>query len=351
VDAVTDLDGFAEEQRSHSLRRDNDRLKSELKTANDRLLEALTRLDVLEGVDRLSPVAPKWTVPKRAKSSSAMVVAMLTDTHWDIVVRPEDVAGVNEYNRTIATQRTKSWATKLAALPESGPVADVQGLILLWGGDMMPGPIDAAHLVGQEDTSLGTLLYWSEQAAAAIALQAEAYGRVHVVVVVGNHGRQTLKKRTHLKARDNLDWHLAHLVRRQLADDKRVTWQIDEAPDAEFAVYDHRHVLTHGDQASGGSGIGGVFPPIMRMVARKSQRQSALGRPFDHLWLGHFHQYLCGPNWTCSSSLIGYDGFAADNNFLAEPPSQAVAYVTPAGIEWRSAIRPDSNPTPRKATP
>jgi hypothetical protein len=329
-----------EDVRSQSLRRERDRLRSELRQADDRLHDALTRLAVLEGVDRLDPSPPKWTVPKKVKSSAAMVVAMLTDTHWDIIVRPEDVAGVNAYDRTIATERTKSWATKLASLPDTGPSADVGGLILLWGGDMMPGPIDAAHMVGSEDTTLGSLLYWSEQAAAAFKLQADAYGKVHVVVVVGNHGRQTLKKRTALKARDNLDWHLAHLVRRQLADDKRITWQIDEAPDAEFAVFQHRHVLTHGDQTSGGGGIGGVFPPIMRMVARKQQRQAGLGRAFDHLWLGHFHQSIHGPGWTCSSSLIGYDSYAADHNFPVEPPSQSVAYVTPAGVEWRSSIKP-----------
>jgi hypothetical protein len=335
-----EAEGHDRDERASSLRRDRDRLRSQLRRTEDDLEAAIERLAVLEGVDRLNPDPPRWTTPKVTKSSDAVVVAMLTDCHWDIVVRPEDVAGVNEYDRDIAVARTRSWAEQLALLPEVGPTADVGGLVLLWGGDMMPGPIDAAHMVGAEDTTLGTLLFWSEQAAAAIALLADAYGAVHVVCVVGNHGRQTLKKRTFLKARDNLDWHLAHLVRRQLADDARVTWQIDEASDAEFAIMGHRHVLTHGDQASGGQGIGGVFPPIMRMVARKAQRQAALGRPFDHLWLGHFHQALDGPGWTASGALIGYDAFAAECNFRVEPPSQAVAYVTDAGVEWRSAIRP-----------
>ena len=337
-----DLSDFEEAQRFHSLRRDMDRLKAVNKGLRDQLEEAYGRLAVLEGVDRLNPRPPKWTVPKKPGSSSAVVVAMLSDTHWDIVVRPEDVAGVNAYDRTIATTRTKTWATRLAQLPQTGPAADVEGLILLWGGDMMNGPIDAAHMVSAEDTTLGTLLYWSEQAAAAIKLLADAYGNVHVPVVVGNHGRQTLKKRTHLKARDNLDWHLAHLVRRQLVDDTRITWQIDEAPDAKFDVYQHRHVLTHGDQTTGGGGIGGVFPPIMRMVARKSQREASLGDPFTHLWLGHFHQAIGGPNWTANGSLIGYDGYAADHNFPAEPPQQVAAFVTPAGIEWRTAITPEN---------
>jgi hypothetical protein len=334
-----DLESFADAQRAHSLRRENDRLRQAIKAREQELEEAYGRLAVLEGVDSLDPKPPKWTVPKKPRSSSTVVVAMLSDCHWDEIVRPEDVAGVNAYDRTIATARTKAWATKLAELPQSGPSASIEGLVLMLGGDLSCGLIDTLHLVDSDDTVLGTLLYWSEQCAAAIALLADAYGKVHVPVVVGNHGRMTAKKRQHLKARDNTDWHLAHLVRRQLVADERITWQIDEASDAEFEVYDQRHLLTHGDQTKGGGGIGGVFPPIMRMVARKQQRQSALGRPFAHLWLGHFHQTIFGPGWSCNGSLKAYDGFAAENNFPAEPPQQIVSYVTQEGIQWRSTIR------------
>lgn len=332
--------GLEHEARFQSLRRDNDRLKAELKRRDDQLAEALVRLDVLEGVDRLDPSPPKWTIPKRRKSDATIVVAMLSDTHWDIVVRPEDVAGANEYGRTIATARTKAWAQRLALLPETGPAADVGGLILLWAGDMMNGPIDAAHMVAAEDTTLGTLLYWSEQAAAAISLLADAYGRVHIPVVVGNHGRLTLKVRADLKARDNLDWHLAHLVRRQLVDDKRITWQIDEAADAEFMVFDQRHVVTHGDQARGGGGIGGIWPPLMRLTARKQQRQAGLGRPFDTLWMGHWHTatFGAGDQFVVNGSLIGPTPYSVNLNLSLDPPEQVAAFVTPGGIEWRTTI-------------
>jgi len=332
--------GIEDEVRFHSLRRETDRLRAELKRRDDQLAEALTRLDVLEGVDRLDPSPPKWTIPKRRKSDAAIVVGMLSDTHWDIIVRPEDVGGVNEYNRTVATERTRTWAEKLAQLPDAGPAADVGGLVVLWGGDMMNGPIDQAHMVDAEDTTLGTLLYWSEQAAAALSLLADVYERVHVPVVVGNHGRQTLKVRTNLKARDNLDWHLAHLVRRQLSSDKRITWQIDEAADAEFMLFDRRHVLTHGDQARGGGGIGGIWPPLMRLTARKQQRQAGLGRPFETLWMGHWHQatFGAGDQFVVNGSLIGPDGYSLANNFALAGPEQVAAFVTPGGIEWRTTI-------------
>ena len=341
-----DLRGRAEEfdraQQEHSLRRENDRLRSTLKQRDDQLAEALARLAVLERIDDLDPSPPKWTVPKKPKSDSVIVVAMLSDTHWDIVVRPEDVGGINAYDRTIATERTKTWAHKLASLPELGPAATIEGCILLWAGDMMNGPIDAAHMVGAEDTTLGTLLYWSEQAAAAITLLADAYGHVHVPVVVGNHGRQTMKPRTSLKARDNLDWFLAHEVRRLTSSDERITWQIDEAPTAEFMVFKNRHVTQHGDEARGGGGIGGIWPPIMRMTAKKQQAWTSLGKPFRTLWMGHWHTATWGASdqFVVNGSLIGPDGYSMGLNLPPEPPTQVAAFVSAGGIEWRTGIRP-----------
>lgn len=321
-----------------SQRRFIDRLRSELKSKEDALEDALDRLAVLERVDRLNPKPPKWMLKKRPKVSEAIVVAVLSDCHWDEIVRPEDVAGVNAYDRTVATERLKCWAHRLAELPKVGPTSEIAGLVVLWGGDMMTGPIDVAHLQDAADTMFGSLLYWSEQAAAAFTLLANAYGSVHVPCVVGNHGRMTMKKRSHLKARDNLDWHLAHLVARLCADDPRITFAIDEASDAEFEIYGRRYLLTHGDQVRGGGGIGGIWPPVMRMTARKQQRQAGLGRPFEHLFLGHWHQYTSGQAFTVNGSMVGYSGFSAECNFPVEPAQQAVVYVTRNGLGWRTAI-------------
>jgi hypothetical protein len=336
-----DAEEFDRAQREHSLRRENDRLRSTIKQRDEQLTEALARLDLLERIDALHPEPPKWTIPKKPKSTEAIVVAMLSDTHWDIVVRPEDIGGINAYNRTIATERTEAWAKGLAALPSVGPTADIRGLILLWAGDMMNGPIDAAHMVGADDTTLGTMLYWSEIAAGAITLLADAYGKVHIPVVVGNHGRQTMKPRTSLKARDNLDWALAHLVARLTADDDRITWSIDENPTAEFMVFGNRHVTQHGDEARGGGGIGGIWPPLMRMTAKKQQAWTSLGKPFRTLWMGHWHTATWGAadQFVVNGSLIGPDGYSMGLNLAPEMPQQVAAFVSARGIEWRTTIR------------
>ena len=332
------LDEFAEEAGRSLLRQQNARLRSDLKAAQAALDDTLGRLAVLEGIDRLNPKPPTWTSPKKPGPRQAVVVAMLSDCHFDEIVRPEDVAGVNAYDRRIATKRLKAWADGVIGVAEDGPSFDLQGLVVLWGGDMMTGPIDVLHLQDAADTMFGTLLYWSEQLAAAFTLLADHFGRVHVPVVVGNHGRMEKAKRTHLKVRSNLDWHLAHLVARLTAEDKRITWSIDEASDAEFDVMGRRHLLTHGDQARGGSGIGGIWPPLMRLTARKAQRQSALGRPFDHLWMGHWHQATFGPQFTVNGSLVGYSAFSAECNFPVEPAQQVVALVDRDRIVWRTTV-------------
>lgn len=336
----SDLDDFADEASRSLLRQQNARLRSDLKAAQGALDEALSRLSILEGIDRLDPKPPKWPSPKKPGPRQAVMIAMLSDCHFDEVVRPEDVAGVNAYDRTIATNRLRAWAEGVVLAADDGPTFDLQGLIVLWGGDMMVGAIDVAHEDARiaADTIFGTLLYWSEQVAAALTLLADRFGKVHVPVVVGNHGRLELKKRSTIAARSSTDWALAHLVARLTALDGRISWSIEESSDAEFDVMGQRHLLTHGDQFRGGSGVGGIIPPIARGVYRKLQRQSQLNRSFKHLWLGHFHQVIYGPGWTVNGSLKGYDGYAAVNNWPAESPQQVVAFVDRDRICWRTTV-------------
>ncbi len=44
-------------------------------------------------------------------------MAQLTDTHFDEVVRPEEILGLNAYNREIALIRFRKWTEKVITLP------------------------------------------------------------------------------------------------------------------------------------------------------------------------------------------------------------------------------------------
>ena len=322
-------------------RRERDRARHDAARLETELDELRRVVGIIESVDEVVLEPPSWLAPKNTRSSKrATLVAMLSDTHFDEVVRPSEVGGLNAYNRTIAELRLKTWCEnviKMARHYLSGVTYD--GVVVMLGGDIFSGDIHEELKETNDDTILGSLLHWSEQLAAALTVLAGEFGKVHVAAVPGNHGRLTRKPRAKLRARTNLDWLLAKMLERHFAADKRVTFQVEDGADTLITIYEWGHLLTHGDQAHGGGGIGGIWPTIMRLRAKKAQRAMAVDQPFDTLWMGHWHQLIATPGLVVNGSLKGTDEYAFIGNFGHEPPQQALAIVTPEhNITWQCPV-------------
>jgi hypothetical protein len=199
-----------------------------------------------------------------SRKKHATLTLLLSDTHFDEVVLPEEVGGLNAYNRQIAEFRLKLWAenaTKMARHYLSGVTYD--GVVVMLGGDIFSGDIHEELAQTNEDTMLGSLLHWSEQISAALLMFADEFGKVHVPCVIGNHGRMSRKPRMKLRAKTNFDWLLGKMIERHLSSDKRFTFQISENADTMVNMYGHGHLLTHGDQVSGGGGVGGIWGTLI----------------------------------------------------------------------------------------
>jgi predicted phosphodiesterase len=170
---------------------------------------------------------------------------------------------------------------------------------------------------------------------------ADEFGKVHVAAVPGNHGRMTRKPIAKKRAADNLDWLLYSLLLRSLRGDGRVTWTVPKAADAHVNVYNMRFLLTHGDQFRGGSGISGALAPLMLGSHRKTRRQSAAGKPYDVMVMGHWHQNISLPSrgLLVGGCLKGYDEYAYVSNFEPEPPQQSLWITTPEhGITFQAPV-------------
>ncbi len=311
--------------------------KSQVKSLTSELETLERQVDLLANLKAGSVKPPSWLRPKKKAKETGIVCAVLSDTHFDEVVSPNEIQGRNAYNREIAVQRLRKFFEKIVLLSNDYLTGlDYSGCVLFLGGDIFSGDIHHELTETNEDTMLGSTLFWVEQLSAGIGMLADEFGNVHIPCVVGNHGRRTRKPRAKLRARDNFDWFLAKTLESQWRTDDRITFQIPDSTDAFVEIHDSTYLLTHGDQASGGGGIGGIWPPIMRLVARKRNNAD-----FTCMVLGHWHQLVMAPTsgFILNGSLKGYDEFAAVMNFPYEPPQQALWINVPEkGILWQTPI-------------
>lgn len=314
------------------VRRERDREKARAERFALEAAELRSLLDMHNAIAAAKPKPPRWMAPKRrGKGHRATMVAFLSDTHFDEVVDPVRMGGINAYDRDIATQRLKRFAEKVTMLARdysAGVTFD--GLVLAMGGDVFSGDIHEELRRSNEDSMLGSVLYWQEQLEACIRLLADEFGKVHIPCTFGNHGRTTEKPLINQEARTNFDWFLCRQLQRTIVDD-RITWDVPETRDTYFTSYDTTVCLNHGNETTGGGGIGGIFPPIMRMKARKSERDAALGKRWATLMIGHWHQEIFAPQQgiIVNPSMKGYDAFARRHNFRPERPAQLAFIITP----------------------
>ena len=306
------------------------------KSAHSALLKAQeeleARLRVAEYLESHTVIAPPWARQKRGKKQQATALHMLSDLHFDEVVKPNQVLDTNAYNRQIAEMRLKKDVehTCSMAFDLLGGFR-YDGMVLLLGGDIFSGLIHEELRETNEAPALASLEYWVEPLCSAIKTFADEFKKVLIVGVVGNHGRLTPKMPYKGAVENNLDWSLYCQLARHFRDigDQRISWNVPVALDAYFEIYGYRHVLTHGNQARGGSGISGLLTPLSLLDHRKRKRDASTLGTATHMWMGHFHQYLNGPGWTVNGSMKGYDEFAFGNNFGYEDPQQAFAVITP----------------------
>lgn len=306
---------------------ENRQLKKQLRDAITTHVVNADYADFIARVDK-SPLAPppNWLAPKRTSGKRlAVPTAMLTDAHFDEVINPREVAGVNAYNREIAEDRLRRFfdnTVKLTTSYFSG--LEYPGIVLPLGGDMFSGNIHEELKETNADTLCGSMVHWIPQLLTGIRMFADTFGKVFLPCVVGNHSRGTRKPVAKHRVRDNFDWLLYQLLKRETANDPRISWLIPDTADCHYKVLQTSYCLTHGDQFKGGSGIAGLLSPLMLGDHRKRKRANALQMSYDFLLMGHWHQLGWMRGIVVNGSLKGYDEYAMISNFDYEPPQQAL---------------------------
>jgi predicted MPP superfamily phosphohydrolase len=237
-------------------RKERDASKRRAGKLEEEKLELENLLDIIKNIETHTPVPPTWLAPEPTGKYHGLPVLLLTDTHFDEVVNPEEVMGLNAYNREIAEMRLRKAFEGAITLPQHwmGSNLTKDGFILAFGGDLITGEIHDELTSSNEAHITETIEHYLDPMIAGIRMLKEEYGKVHVVVVDGNHDRSYQKKRSKRAARSSFSWLFWKVLARDFRRFTTVTFQIPDSRDTIFPVYDKRILLHHGDQFRGGSG-------------------------------------------------------------------------------------------------
>lgn len=298
-------------------------------------VERLRKLvGLMELIDKAVTQPPRWTRAARGKAGKvAIVTTQLSDTHFDEVVKPEQVAWINAYDRGIAERRLRAWSEGVIKLARDYVAGvEIEGAAVLATGDIFSGDIHDELKNTNADTLYGSVVHWIEFLYAALDELATDFGKLHVAAVVGNHGRDSRKPVYKNRAQSNIEWLLWRILAREFAarKDDRVTFQVSDSMDLTVRLYTTNYLITHGDEFKGGTGIAGARSPLMLGQHRTSVRQMATSMPMDYMVVGHFHQYQPpSQGLVMGGSLKGYDEYAFGKRFRPEPAQQAFWITSP----------------------
>lgn len=319
------------------------RLKSYTSELESEAVNAHSLRDLIGAIDCSSLGGDsEWL--KGAKNSKSSLLGIptlfLSDIHFDEIVKAEQIGGCNEYNHEIAVKRIQhTFKTTIELLQYHMVSPKYDGIICALGGDNLSGNIHEELAETNEQSINRSIFDLSDLLITGIGGLADEFGKVFVPCVVGNHGRLHKKPRAKNKVYDNFEWLIYQILVRYFKNDARVSFLIPDGSDALFQIYNQRICLTHGDQFKGGTGIAGIFSPLMLGMARKQRRQAAINQSFDIMMMGHFHQLIMMQTLIVNSSVKGYDEYAYNNNFPYERPQQALFINHPdKGINYRMPV-------------
>jgi len=324
------------------------RVKSELEMIRgDNLTTAEIRRTIY-GLAEHRPEPPEWIFGKGSGGDRGAPMTFWSDWHRGEIVHAAEVGGVNEFNSAIHDARVKRLVgTTLDLCFEhmGRPGKNYPGIVIGLGGDFINGSLHPAD-DDADRTDIQNVNELTDILAGAIDNMAAKFSKVYLPAVVGNHGRNTVKPRSRSVVHTNYEWLVYQNLARYFNKSKHVVIDISEQTDVWFQCFGHRFLFTHGDRlgVKGGDGIIGAIGPIMRGSIKVGRSEAQIGRDFDTIVMGHWHQYLTLPGIIVNSSLKGYDNFA--RNVLRasyQRPSQALWFVHPVhGItaQWPVYLEP-----------
>lgn len=310
-------------------------LRKQIDSVEQRNLSTEEVRAAIFGLSEIPVDPPTWTLDTRGISRTASCPhAHWSDWHLGETVVAAEVNGINEFNMRIAERRVRRLVERTIDLCFNHMVnPHYPGVVIGLGGDMVSGEIHDELAQTNDEDLLPVVLKAVEWICAALKAMADRFGRVFVPCAAGNHGRNTHKIQHKRFLYKNFDWLIYSLCEKHFKDicDARVQFYIPASNEPLYRIYNHRYLMLHGHDLGvrGGDGIIGAIGPITRGRIKVGAQMAQIGRHFDTLINGHWHQYIALKHLIVNNSLKGPDEFSSKGRFSPSTPSQALWFTHP----------------------
>lgn len=319
------------------LRAEVDQLKRE---RQDRDGEAMLAEAIAAARGKLQAEAvapPAWAIRgERIADSPGVPILMLTDWHIGETVRSAEVFHMNAFDEAAADARVRQVVERAILLGAMhAPAGGHKGGVVFLGGDFVSGWLHEELVRSDWCSPLQSSAWCVSRIVWALRKLRDAWGRLYVVGVSGNHGRLTKRPPGKGHSFQCFDWLIYTMVAQQIGDHatdrKTITISVPDDGEQIVPVAGTRYHLMHGHQAGvkGGDGIIGALGPIMRGAVKIGSANRSVGRDSDVLVIGHYHQTLWLPRVIVGGTLKGYDEYARVSRFGFEPASQLMWFSHP----------------------
>lgn len=283
-------------------------------------------IEEMLGIRNVPYSVPNWIKPKDdGKRGRSVIGCLVSDVHDGEVISAEEINGINAYDPDICNIRMQRYYSAACTIGERwASDTDCDGAFVALAGDLISGDIHEELRITNAMTSHESVQHAVETHSAGIKMLLNQFGKVHTVVVPGNHGRTTIKSTAKLYAKLSYDNLIGTILMREFESNPNVTFQISAAKDQLTPIYGRTVLTTHGDKIGtrGGMGFAGPMLPIVRGSKKMEAQQAGIGRRPDLMQFGHYHTTGNPGMILANGSVVGYSEYADDIRAVVEPPQQ-----------------------------
>lgn len=305
----------------------NDIAKLEDRSFRKRYEEALLELSKLQkereaNLDLRGKKIETYKIEPTLSSgeSEATAVILLSDWHYEEIVKPQSVNYLNRYDEKIATECiVKTFQTVVKYVKLQQKETTINTLVMALLGDFISGGIhdelkEGNHLLPGE-------AIWKVQNHIASGIKF-ILDNTSVNLVIpcasGNHGRTTEKQRVATEYGNSLEWLMYKNLELYFANNKRVSFVVNEGYHTYLDIYGYTLRFHHGHSMRFMGGVGGIYIPVNKAISQWNKSKKA-----DLDCFGHFHQMRDGGTFISNGSIIGWSPYAIKIKADFEKPKQA----------------------------